>query len=378
MSRTSFFSISNLWILSGIIALTALTLWLVFGRMGAAKIDKNERFYQELETLGALLDNRWRKGDAQGHYALAKFTCPELIENRQKIHPSYFQCNPHYLRCFVEGKAGEPAPEGFRLSNFDFDRRGNPVLKFIHAASGKEAHLKFLNTCGAVELAPGVYSAGPLEGNAYLWDNHGQKILIDKRYVTNGEVAIWGQFSGDKELSAIKVGEYHKPSIDLSLEKKKAYCNFRGAQLLQSRYFDAAVFLPGKAKNNYVYKFPYPWTKKKNAISELGEKDCSKIFSKECLEKDYEFHSTFSPSWSGIYHALGSYAESFENKFLASANLKLSSMFLSLASPWHRLGVRSSLEKGADLSDYNGVELEEPIEIMTTEIRSAFRCVEYR
>lgn len=338
-------------------------------------ISKRERFHQDLEKLAADLDKRWTEGDLEGNYELGKFKCPDLIENRANIHSSYFQCNSYYLLCFLRGQSGADAPENFDFVSGRALDRGTFLAQLKHIESGLVANLKFEERCREVELPSSIYSAGPEEGSKFLWDNHGQKVNLDKRYVTNGDVKIWLDRLG--KTNEILVKDYHKPSLGLSKDQRQKYCQSIGGQLMQSRQFDAATFLPAKVENNYIYKFPLPWTKRKDAIQRIlrGKgMDCDKLFSRECMEKGFEYHSTYSPSWIGIYHSLGSYPESFDNKFMPNADTKLSSLHLPLESPWHQLGLRAGEARVEDLASYNG----EKLELLDNKTRSAFRCVHYR
>lgn len=327
------------------------------------KTKKTHNFTQDLLSEAQKLGSIWKEGDSLGLIAKGELNCPRL-ELSDKVHPSFYECNHLYLLCRIESGA----LEGFKLEDFGHGRKGEFRLTLEHLESSKKADLRFKDICPRVKLMPSVYSAGPLEGERYLWDNYGQSIEIDPRYVTNYAVDIWRRSQG-LEGPATRYA-LARPSLDLELEEKKAYCNFKGGQLLTSRVFDAATFFPAKGSHEYVYKFPYPWTKRKDVLDEV---DCKKIFTRECDQKEYEYHSTYSPSWSGVFHALGSYAEVFDNKFLPEADLKFSSMLLPITSPWHRLGLRAS-SKGEDLAAYNGKKIDGPKE----KIRSAFRCVYYR
>ncbi|MCO4752957.1 MAG: hypothetical protein KC478_00675 [Bacteriovoracaceae bacterium] len=378
MFNRSSSSISNLKILSGIIVVLAILSFFVYRYFIPEQTNQPNRFDQALEKLTIELEKRWLEGDIENSYPKIGFNCTGLVENEKNIHSSYFQCNAFYMRCFLQSKANvkNPLSLGEKFSNFefiyhghDFDAQGNLGAKFIEKKSNQSFKIKFRDTCSKITLAPSVYSASPEENDKYIWDNFGQKTQIDTQYVSVGDVLIWANIKGIQTQTTRK----HGPSTDLSFEQKKQYCAFRGGQLLQSRQFDAAVFLPSKAQNNFVYKYPYPWSKRRDAIKKLGPKNCSKIFSRECSPESYEFHSTYSPSWSGVYHSLGSYKESFDNKFYPPAKYKMSSKEFKLDSQWHRLGVRATTKIKTQIHEYNGRGIRMPEE----NIRSAFRCVYY-
>ena len=363
MSKRSSLSIANLLIFVALLALIAGGLWSRFSFQAPEKAKKTHSFTQDLVSEAQILGRIWKEGDVRGLLEKKSLDCPRL-DLSDKVHPSFYQCNYLYLLCRLDNGI----LNDFRHDSHSFDERGNLLISLEHIKTEKKAMFRFEDSCPRVKLSPSVYSASPLEGERYLWDNYGQNVEIDARYVTNFDIDIWRRSQG-LEGPATRYA-LARPSIDLSLEEKKSYCNFKSGQLLTSRVFDAATFYPAKGSHEYVYKFPYPWTKRKD---ELDQVDCKKIFTRECDQKEYEYHSTYSPSWSGVFQSLGSYAEIFDNKFLPVADLKLSSMLLPLSSPWHKLGLRASSER-EDLSAYNGRSLEMPIENR----RSAFRCVYYR
>ncbi len=363
MSKRSSVSIANLLIFVAMLALIAGVLWSRFYVQAPKEKKKSHNFSQDLLTQAEILGRIWKEGDTRGLLERKALDCPRL-DLSDEVHPSFYQCNYLYLLCRIDNGV----LTNFRLQGQRFDHKGGLLIDLEYLNAEKSASLRFEDSCPRVKLLHSVYSAGPLEGEVYLWDNFGQKIEVDARYVTNLDVDIWRRSQG-LEGPATQYA-LARPSIDLELEEKKAYCNFKGGQLLTSRVFDAATFFPAKGSHEYVYKFPYPWTKRKEKLMEV---DCKKLFTSECDQSKYEYHSTYSPSWSGVFHALGSYVEVFDNKFEPSADLKLSSMLLPISSPWHRLGLRAS-SNGADLSAYNGRKLESPLE----KRRSAFRCVYYR
>lgn len=370
MFKRSTSSITNLKKLSVIIVSLAI-LASVF--IGSFKSDNFVKRSDQAEGIGQFaqeMEKRWLEGDVEELYERKSLNCPELISNDTKVHPSYFQCNPYYMQCFLRSLNKKSSGSRFQLEHTSFDENGNLIASFKDKKNKGPLSLKFKDTCSKIRLKPSVYSASPVEGEKYVWDNIGQSIDIDAHYVNNGEVLIWA----NKINLTLPDSPKHAPSTNLSHEQKKLYCAFKGGQLLQSRQFDAATFLPAKARNNFVYKFPYPWSKRKDAIDRLGKKNCSKIFSKECSSEEYEYHSTYGASWSGVYHSLGSFIESFDNKFLPLAKYKMSSKDFALDSPWHRLGVRGSDESDKEIHLYNGGGIRMP----EKELRSAFRCVYYR
>ena len=369
MFKRSFTSITNLKKLSVIIVLLAILALVVSKPFRSGKGPVSTQSAQTILKFSETMEKRWLEGDVEELYEKAELNCPDLITSNAKIHPSYFQCNPYYMQCFLRNLNKKDSSD-FKFLKASFDSKGNFLANFKELKTKKSFILKFKDTCSKIRLKPSVYSASPKEGDQYLWDNMGQVVEIDAHYANIGEVLIWA----NKVNLKVSNRPRHAPSTELSFEQKKQFCAFKGGQLLQSRHFDAATFLPARSKNNFVYKFPYPWSKRKDALERLGEKNCSKIFSKECSFEQYEYHSTYGASWSGVYHSLGSFVESFDNKFLPLARFKMSSKDFDLNSPWHKLGLRGAEEPDRQIHIYNGEGIRMPKE----ELRSAFRCVYYR
>lgn len=366
------FSITNLWIISGIIALFALLTVVFFFYGPKPKNDEAEldAFSRELSSLSEFLENRWRNGDIEKLYEKDLLKCNDLIAPSKPIHPQYFECNPYFIRCFFSKKENQTHLD-FEYKGMSLDRRGRPIISFTWRGFFN-VDIKLKDQCNQVKLEPSLYSAGPKEGSINLWDNLDREVFIDKHYVTNGAVEIWKKSEGI-------VGQRHLPSLDLSLEKKKEYCNFRGGQLLRSAYFDAATMLPARSEN-YVYKFPYPWTKSKRLPAESNNNLCDKIYSSECKNIPWLAQGTQAPTWSGIYQAQGSFPESFDNKYAPDLYLKLSSQDLALTSPFHQLGIRVGNSRDYNpevFFAYNGIVMDENLFIEETK-GSAFRCMYYR
>ena len=262
------------------------------------------------------------------------FICNDY-KNLKGVSSEFYSCNPKYIDCYLRSQE-EISPIIKGSSYLEFDRRKNPILSF--KVDGQSFKIKLLNTCSDTYLPQRKYSAGP-KGVDLIWDNIGQNIFIDKGYVSNLDIFLWNG-KNNKNL--------FRPSSKLSLEDQIQFCQSKGKQLLESRYFDAASFYVGSLETNpeYIFKFPYPWSKKSRLnMQEPKSRDCANIYSRECESiRPYEFFEPIATTWIGINNSLGSYPEIFINKFIPRANLKLSSFYLPFDSKWHQVGLRSSFD----------------------------------
>lgn len=301
----------------------------------------------------------------------AGFICPKET-NKKGISDEFYNCNTENLECYLtqtnifkieenEFKLIKPSEKFLEL-----DRRNNPIINFEF--KGQKLKIKLFNTCSDVYLPQRKYSAGP-KGFSFIWDNINQNIFIDKNYVSNLDTFLWNKR---------KDGELYKPNTKLTLNEKINYCQFRGKQLLQSRFFDAASFYVGSQPINpvHIYKFPYPWTKKRRTkTDELKSRDCANIYSKECESiRPYEFFGSIATTWIGINYSLGSYPEIFINKLIPRANLKVSSFFVNSDSPWHKVGMRGHYDglKPVLIDQYKESKVsDESIDSM----EAGFRCM---
>lgn len=266
------------------------------------------------------------------------FVC-EKYKNLAGVNTEFYNCNPYILDCFLSSNENiiidneKISSIKNRKSYIQYDRRKNPIVTFKYKS--KHFKVKLLNTCSDTYLPERKYSAGP-KGVNLIWDNIGQEIFIDKNYVSNLDIFLWNGTTNNNLF---------RPSSNLTIENQIKYCQSKGKQLLESRYFDAASFFVGTLDTNpeYIYKFPYPWSRKSRLkFEEPKSRDCANIYSRECESiRPYEFFEPLATTWIGINKALGSYPEVFVNKFLPRANLKVSSFYLPYTSKWHAVGFRS-------------------------------------
>jgi len=338
-----------------------------FKALASAKKDLQDR-----------LQKRWALGDLEEQIRSGQLSCPKLEIGVNSYHPSFLECNPLYLECFLKSAKEKVKFLTVKSSSqsfyfkwsglIEYDRRQNPILSF-NTQENKPFKIKLQNTCRDTFLPKRKYSAGP-RSIELLWDNFDQNIFIDKFYVTNLDVFLW-----NKE----KTGNLYEPSTNLTTVDRIRYCQSIGKQLMESRYINAgSYYIDTESKNpNYIFKFPYPWTKKRKIDLSMGikERDCGSIYARDCENiRVYKFHEPTSTTWMGMHKALGSYPEGVINKFIPKANLKISSFYLPFEHPLQIVGQRiEQREENIIWEDpytnkkVNGIEF--------NDIKVGFRCV---
>lgn len=191
--------------------------------------------------------------------------------------------------------------------------------------------LKLLNRCHRALLPSGVYSSGPRGYAEEIWSNENQEIWIDRFYVSQYKIKKWFQA---KNIPHGKLAFSPRPALHLSLQKMQEFCRDQKGQLLQSQILDAASFYPAEGENSLQLKSFYPWSKAREL-----KKDCEHFIYQGC-DPVADLNRS-GVSWMGIFHTLGGEIEVVDNPFQPRANLKLSSIFLPVDSPWHQLGLRA-------------------------------------
>ena len=210
------------------------------------------------------------------------------------------------------------------------------------------------DSCNDAYLPQRIYAHGPFFGPAkkdWRWDNFSQHVYLDKHPVDFLRIAEWKKYNKSQQeitKDIVIPNEPKKlslPASGLSKRQMENYCAFRGGQLLQTHYYDAATFYPGDFSDQKPLKNirgPYPWTNKSKAFYTGESSFCHKVLTKECLQKtSYEEYQKKSTSWIGIFEILGGYLEAIENRIEPTKNLKASSFLFSADSPWHMLGKRA-------------------------------------
>ena len=246
------------------------------------------------------------------------------------------------------------------------------------------------DSCNDVYLPQRIYSYGPLKNlgkEDFRWDNFSTHVYLDKRPVNFLQIADWIKFSrSQKEISKDitfpkEAKKFSLPASRLSKRQMENYCAFRGGQLLQAHYYDAATFYPGDVNDLKPIKNirgPYPWANKSKSFLVEDESYCHKVYSRECLKTSYEDFQAQSVSWIGMFEILGGYPEALENKIEPKKNLKASSFLFPANSSWHVLGKRAYWNGiGFTDKDFKWEEkgMEDTPEL--EDIQVSFRCMRF-
>lgn len=328
------------------------------------KQHKSEQIIQEKREVEFLLEGTkrltqlWREGDVQGAWKTGQLKCPKSLGEPFVVGDDYLKCNPRYILCAMENKSfkieldGEErevvlAQNDYRLvtmANTTLRSWSRPLYKFeLKLTRGKKTLPVLLEQdCHEVFLPERIYKY-----KNFLWDNYKANIFVDKFLVSFADVADWLKFGGEEKIELPKTEEgLSHFAHGLTIDQMKAYCAFKGKQLMTSVVFDAASMYPADLSNpeeEDVLNTPYPWTRKK-AITQ-DEALCTKIYSEECLSrKAFSTFGTEAATWSGMFLSLGGPLEAMENPVDSYLNLKASSFYFPFSSPWHQLGLRAHWE----------------------------------
>ena len=346
-----------------------------------------DKFYLVLPKLMDKLSERWTQGDIEGLYGTDKFKCSNLVNNIELYDSTFLECNPEYLKCFFNSKLDGVSPilsigefKFSLLSKIDQASNGDVYFSLIDNLIKKKISINLKQVCHKLFLPKNIYSAGPENEQGFYWDNYHSDIFVDKYVVTNYDVWLW------QNRSDVNWSKAFYPSVNLTMKERDLFCQSRQGELLESRVMDAASFYPSKLTENYIFKYPFPWTKQRNTFLTqdiaLNKSHCEQAYVFECKKLvPLQVSSPSGLSWIGITNTIGGYSESFKNINRESANLKVSSQHLSRKSLWHRLGQRANWKgerfekRDFDLIEqYSRKEIEREVSIKEV----AFRCMYYR
>jgi hypothetical protein len=392
LNKISQFIIPRYLILLAVLCLLPVLIYYFFSSTidNESSIQKDD-LIDSLPELMRLVSDRWSLGDIEGLYGTDKFQCEHIPNDDELYNSQFLKCNPEYLKCIFNGNV-EGVDSSFKLGrielvpilnnnkSIEFQKYGKIKINFIEKTLRKKVSVQLDNFCHSVYLPKNIYSAGPQTEQAYVWDNLNYDVFVDKFYVTNYDVARW--------LNKLSVNKHnlYKPSTALNYEDREQYCLDQGKTILSSRVFDASAFYPNKRVDNFSFKYPYPWTKKRTTFLSTEEKiskfDCKKTYTKECYEiSKKKYFSSNSISWIGMTSVLGEEMESFSNIYNNQANLKVSSSSLSRNSKWHKSGLRGHWN-GNDFEkrDFSFVEQYSNNRFFDNiqELGVAFRCMTIR
>tara|TARA_Y100000385_G_C13051858_1_gene620137 strand:+ start:124 stop:1143 length:1020 start_codon:yes stop_codon:yes gene_type:complete len=326
------------------------------------KKEKLERITHHTSMMVEKLNSVWKEGELDIVSKKETAECKSLLNYKNQVSGEFFQCNPLYLNCYLSDFNFKGfRPLRFKKRFFEYDHLGNLVVTLNKQDS--YFRLKLLNTCRDVFLPKKKYSAGPKKIQTYVWDNLNELVYIDKYYVTNLDIIEWKKRAGKKINEKELKRAPFEPNTYLNKDEMTQFCFSQNKKVLESRYFDAASYIPNKNDNpKIVKKFPYHWTKRRTVES----KDCFNVYAKGCESKrDFKFFEGLSTSWMGIHYVLGGYMEYLPSKFDGEKDIKVSSFYFDEQSKWHQIGIRGKLGKD------NSTRSQQDIGV-------AFRCMALR
>jgi len=307
----------------------------------------------------------WRKGEFSELSRETLKECPK--ENFSKD----LKCNIEYLNCVLTNSSIESNLKGVgKIKVGPGKHVSRETYTHLAPASGVRLSLGLRSSsltlmlednCEKIFLPNRIYGIGS-EKNPPLnlrFDNFERSIFIDKNTTTgNGK----------------------------SIDQMRAVCASRGMQLLDSHILDAAAFHPVDLRNNRPqeflrpklpwtrnYKSEFPYKAQKNKNFKFDMKYCDFLYSKECINES----DASLPSWMGLRNPLGGKIEVVRNVLFKDQVLVPSSIYFSVESLWHQLGVRAIWNgKSFENRDFNFLEFGAPKVENFKELQLGFRCMQ--
>ena len=272
--------------------------------------------------------------------------CPS-IQGRYTDYPeNFFECNPHFIECWVRGELTHVSELKIGadvfipvINSFSQDKDGNVSFSVKNSTDTYSFYLK--RSCHQTEVPNRVFSAGSDPASKDLWDTYLQKLKVDKYYVSKYEYKL---LSKPNEIITPKDS---LPFLSFDYSLMEDICFKKGGSLLSNRLMSALSYFPSPVVNGYMYKSSVPWDKGLS-LKDSKENFCGYFYSSDCKISHYSAYSQLSPGWINVYHLLGSEIEVFDNQISKGNNLKLSSRYFSAHDPVHKNGFRRTWNKKMD------------------------------
>lgn len=353
---------------------------------------------QRIDQAARKIDSWWREGVSVSRY-LQSDHCQEFTLEAERYGERILECNPEVIKCLLS----KELPDllfSWRWVHFTEFLQVETFGKKVTISSAHHTRTLLLpHTCHELTLLAGKYPLAASDGDRQnYWENHQQKIKVDKFQVNWRDFKLWKSFiAADNPLDPRQMRESeqkYSPAYGMTRQEMRDFCQFFGKELLSSHVFDAISLFPRKLEREGRPHFnlsPIPWShrasdghlyqaqqwKKQHGADKRFEVDwqmCQRVFSYECLDRYAEkLYQPLSPTWSGAFQVLGGYMEAVENKISPRSNLVPSSFYFKAASSMHQLTKRIYWDgQGHKARNFNWQEY--PVN-EEDHFKVAFRCM---
>ncbi|NOT78141.1 MAG: hypothetical protein HOP07_03960 [Bacteriovoracaceae bacterium] len=361
---------------------------------------KSDQFVQDKQALKRLLHNSseihriWKAGEESREWSLISEECKKELRITKNFDESLLRCSPLLLQChslFSKNldyslvtfeESGNLPFRYLTKSNSSYQglREVGIAVTLVDKKSLKKLDIFLEDNCHEVYLEQRAYAYGEQieikDGEDYRFDNFDRHIYLDTHLVTNFDINMWLKFGNPdftKGISEKKEDELFLPAVFLTYTQMESYCSYKGRQVLQAHFLDAASFLPMDLNEKIPkrnLRSPYYWTKKASEY----KSDCKLLYSKDCLGKrEYQTNSS-QPSWAGLFDTMGGVFEAVRNPIDGESNLKASSYYFDSKSSWHKIGFRAGWNgEGFGLRDFDFRGLNPYVNI--DKFKVGFRCM---
>ncbi len=385
-----------------------------------------EKKYSEIIKLAIpRIKEFYERGDTTGAWKGGVLTCPLVPQNRE-VSNNQLACHPLFLNCLLGSDIGEikvryedqdfivkaqsfwssPLPhfqnQVLRTRPVLLSREQIPNLKsqglFYELrlrVQGEEfkrldSHKILLeNFCKDTYLPKKVYVYNDGK-KGIIWNSINKNIYVDKDQFRFWELLML-EAASELKLGQPKVkipldpGAWFFSAVGLVPKEMKEVCYQQGKELVQAHILDAGSYFPLEPRNILYHDRsfpPFPWSKRtltepiyqyQTQNKSFENQFCSKIYSRDCLERGVPESpaSDDSVSWIGLRNLLGGTPEYVENIFEPERVFRTSSRFVPLKSDLNRVGLRLTIDEIKSRGELTVDEME----ALTTTTNYGFRCM---
>ena len=365
------------------------------------KIRTQVKSIKKLRKISSKLLKMWTSGASDSEWKEINTYCPEL-NVKSNVDSTYSRCNTTFFNCYLK-KQKYSLKEFNKETFYKIVSRQTSLERFIPHYSVRTSillgddyyNIDLEDSCRDVYLPKQIYgykfaNTKPTKSRKFTWtwDNKTQDIFIDKFLATNLEVNQW--------ISTTKQNlEKHFPqeraSVNLTKNKMKEYCEFKGKRLASATVIEAATFYPTAGSylpGGVLLRNDYPWTRRKKesflyALSikkeiDLTKEDCSRAYTRDCFEvTPFVTHQTSSSTWAGIFQTLGGEFEVYQNSLEKKRNLRASSFYFEGENKVQKIGEKIYWDGQAHLDKNIDWSNNKPSGVSGRSLEIGFRCMKY-
>lgn len=376
----------------------------IFRYRNIQKLNKVRTQVESIAKLKLISSNflkKWTSGATDLEWGDIKKYCPEL-KIKSNVDSTYSRCNSTFFNCYLKNQK-------YSLKEIQKDvfykviSRQNSIEKFIPHYSIRTSiflgndyyNIDLEDSCRDVYLPKQNYGYKITQKKksrnrkfSWTWDNKTQDIFLDKFLATNREINEW------IEVTSQDIEKHYpeeRTSVDLTVDKMKKYCQFRGKKLASAKVLEAATFYPTAGSflpGGVLLRNDYPWTRRKkesflyalnkNKEIDITKENCFRAYTRDCFDiTTFVNHKTSGSTWAGIFQTLGGEFEAYENSIEKNKNLRASSFYYDGQNDVHKIGEKLYWDGLANLDKNIDWFNNKPPGVSGRSLEIGFRCMKY-